>query len=130
MGNTNVSLDLERKRVLILSDNAGLSRAIALNLGNCLEVETVKSEPKSAQRERHKTRSDGFDLIIVAMSSPTSEPIVALTRASLASQIGQIPLLIISNRPFDSTPEDRITYLDFPFDIDRLCYTVRKMLQN
>jgi DNA-binding NtrC family response regulator len=123
-----VSLDLKRKRVLILSDNAGLSRAIALNLDSRLEVETVRFEPKSAQRGRRETRSDGFDLMIVAMSSPTSEPIVALARASLAVQIGQIPLLIISNRPFDSTPEDRITYLDFPFDIDRLCYTVRKML--
>jgi hypothetical protein len=68
--------------------------------------------------------------MIVAMSSHTSEPVVTLARASLAGSIGQIPLLIISDRPFDSAPDDRITHLDFPFDIERLCLTVREMLRN
>jgi len=70
-----------------------------------------------------------FDLIVVAMSSPTSEPVVALARASLAGQIGQVPLLIISDRPFHSDPNDRIIHLDFPFDIDGLCDKVKEVLQ-
>ena len=130
MSNTAMGLGLGRKRVLILSDNEGLSRAIALNLDSCLEVKTARLEPKSQRHWRPQTDSDNFDLMIVAMSSPTSEPVVTLARASLAAQVGRVPLLIISDRPFDSTPEDQITHLDFPFDIDRLCYTVRKMLHS
>jgi hypothetical protein len=64
------------------------------------------------------------------MSSPTSEPVVALSRASLAGQIGQVPLLIISDRPFQSDPDDRIIHLDFPFDIDGLHDKVEKILQD
>jgi hypothetical protein len=71
-----------------------------------------------------------FDLIVVAMSSPSSEPVVALSRASLAGRIGQVPLLIISDRPFHSEPDDQITHLDFPFDIDRLHDKVREILQK
>jgi hypothetical protein len=130
MENTAVGLSLRGKRVLILSDNEGLSRAIVLNLNSCLEVRTARFEPKSPQGWKLQTENAGFDLMIVAMSSPTSEPVVALARASLAGLIGQVPLLIISDQPFDCTPDDLITHLDFPFDIDRLCYTVREMLQN
>jgi hypothetical protein len=130
MKNTAVGLSLRGKRVFILSDNEGLSRAIALNLSSCLEVRAARFEPGSPQDWEFQTENDGFDLMIVAMSSPTSEPVVALARASLAGSIGQVPLLIISNRPFDSAPDDRITHLDFPFDIDRLCHTVCEMLHN
>jgi hypothetical protein len=130
MENTARDLSLRGKRVLILSDNKGLSRAIALNLDTCLEVKTMRFEPKSPEHWRLSVGNDSFDLMIVAMSSPTNEPVVALARASLATQIRQTPLLIISDRPFDSAPDDWVTYLDFPFDIDRLCHTVREMLQN
>ena len=130
MENTAVGLSLREKRVLILSDNDGLSRAIALNLHSCLKVKTARFEPKSPQAWRLQTENDSFDLMIVAMSSPTSEPVVALARASLVGLIGQVPLLIISDRPFDSAPDDRIIHLDFPFDIDKLCHTVREMLRN
>jgi hypothetical protein len=123
-------LDVRRKRVLVVSDNEGLSRAIALNLDNCLEVKTVRLEPQTPEHWIPHAERIRFDLMIVAMSSPASEPVIALARASLASQVGQVPLLIISDRPFDSAPEDHISHLDFPFDIDRLCYTVREMLQN
>jgi hypothetical protein len=130
MEDTAVGLSLRGKRVLILSDNSGLSRAIALNLRSCLEVKTARFEPESPQSWRLQTENDGFDLMIVAMSSHASEPIVTLARASLAGSIGQVPLLIISDRPFDSAPDDRIIHLDFPFDIERLCHTVCKMLRN
>ena len=130
MENTAAGLSLRGKRVLILSDNSGLSRAIALNLSSCLEVKTARLEPESPQSWKLQTENEGFDLMIVALSSPNSEPVVALARASLAGSIGRVPLLIISDRPFDSAPDDRITHLDFPFDIDRLCHTVREMLHN
>jgi hypothetical protein len=130
MENTAVGLSLRGRRVLILSDNDGLSRAIALNLSSCLNVKIARFDPKSPQGWTLQTETDSFDLMIVAMSSPTSEPVVALARASLAGLIGRVPLLIISDRPFDSAADDRITHLDFPFDIDKLCHTVSEILRN
>lgn len=129
--------DLAGKRVLVLSDNDGLSRAIELNLKHS-QLEIIKlalsppgqrSEPVEGQREC-QAEVGHFDLIVVAMSSPTSEPVVALARTSLIRQIGQVPLLIISDRPFQSDPDDQIIHLDFPFDIDRLHDKVEEILQD
>ena len=120
--------DLARKRVLVLSDNDGLSRAIELNLNRHLEVVRLTlSSPR--QRESQAELGD-FDMIVVAMSLPTSEPVVALARASLAGRIGQVPLLIISDRPFHSDLDDQIIHLDFPFDIDGLHDKVKEILQR
>ena len=123
-----MTVDLVRKRVLILSDNDGLSRAIEVNLNNHLEVEVVRLAASFLKRRRSQVKNGKFDLIVVAMSSPASEPVVALARASLADQIGQVPLLIVSDRPFDSEPDEQIIHLDFPFDIDRLHDKVKKVL--
>lgn len=120
--------DLARKRVLVLSDNDGLSRAIESNLNSHLEVVRLTlSSP--GQRESQAELGD-FDMIVVAMSLPTSEPVVALARASLAGRIGQVPLLIISDRPFHSDLDDQIIHLDFPFDIDGLHDKVKEILQR
>jgi hypothetical protein len=121
--------DLVRKKVLILSDNAGLSRAIELNLSNHLDVETIKLGSGSSKRNRGGTEMNDFDLMVVAMSSPSSEPVVALARASLTKYIGRIPMLIISDRPFDSKPGERIIHLDFPFDIEGLYDKVEEILE-
>ena len=122
--------DLAGKRVLILSDNNGLSRAIELNLNRRLGVEIVTIAPSSLEQRGSPADNGDFDLIVVAMSSPTSEPIVALAKASLTGRIGQVPLLIISDRPFRSDPQAQITHLDFPFDIDKLHHKVRELLQK
>jgi len=138
--------DLAGKRVLVLSDNDGLSRAIELNLERS-DLEVVKFALSSPRRQRcsepassrayqgiegqgSQNEVGDFDLIVVAMSSPTSEPVVALSRASLTGQIGQVPLLIISDRPFQSDLDDQIIHLDFPFDIDRLHDKVEEILQG
>jgi hypothetical protein len=125
------------KRVLVLSDNNGLADAIEFNLKRShLEVVRLAlSSPelceRSAERQRGSQVRDGdFDLIVVAMSSPTSEPVVALAKASLGGRIGQVPLLIISDRPFLSDPDAQIVHLDFPFDIAGFNTKVRKILQG
>ena len=124
-----MSADLAGKRVLILSDNEGLSRAIELNLDGGLEIEVVKLA-SSPGKGKSPAEVGEFDLIVVAMSSPTSEPVVALAKASLAEYIGQVPLLIISDRLFRSDPDAQIIHLDFPFDIDQLQAQVRELLQE
>ena len=120
--------DLARKRVLVLSDNDGLSRAIELNLNSHLEV--VRLTLSSPEQRESQAELGDFDMIVVAMSLPTSEPVVALARASLVGRIGQVPLLIISDRPFHSDLDDQIIHLDFPFDIDGLHEKVKEILQR
>jgi hypothetical protein len=124
-----MATSLAGKRILVLSDNDGLSRAIELNLNSHLEVEVVRLAPGSLGQEGSQADGD-CDLIVVAVSSPNSEPVVALARASLGGRIGQVPLLIISDRPFDSEPEERIVHLDFPFDINRLHDKVEEILRT
>jgi DNA-binding response OmpR family regulator len=132
--------DLAGKRVLVLSDNNGLAEAIEINL-KCshLEVEKLalrsqgQQYPEQSRRDRRfgsQVELGDFDLIVVAMSSPSSEPVVALARASLTRQIGRVPLLIISDRPFLSDPDAQIIHLDFPFEIDRLHNKVKAILQR
>ncbi len=123
----NLIQDEMTRRVLVLSDNDGLSRAIKLNLNSYLDVQVVNLAPSVQQ---HQSDVGQCDLMIVAMSSSTSEPIVALTRASLTEHVGQVPLLIISDRPFRYEPEDHIAHLEFPFEIDTLRRKVKEMLRS
>jgi hypothetical protein len=118
---------LAEKEVLILSDNEGLSRAIELNLKSHLSVKITKLEAEPRAQPSDYAEKD-FDLMVVALSSHKSEPVVALAGASLAGRVGQVPLLIISDRPFHPDPSGRIVHLDFPFDVDRLHYTVSEIL--
>ena len=120
---------LAGKRVLVLSDNDGLSRAIELNLKHS-HLEIIRLALSSPGQRGSQAEVGDFDLIVVAMSSPTSEPFVALARASLAGRIGQVPLLIISDRAFHSDVDDQIIHLDFPFDIDGLHDKVKEILQR
>ena len=70
-----------------------------------------------------------WDLVIVAVTSENGEPIAELAEASLIHWIGKAPLLVISSRPFEPSPEFRISHLRFPFDPDQLCERARLLLQ-
>jgi hypothetical protein len=118
--------DLGKQRIVVLSDNKGLSKAVEINLTSRLKVEVINvSRPASGLQD---PSCEDCDLIIVALSSPCSEPVVALARASLAGTIGHVPLLIISDRPFQPDPADQIAHLDFPFDIETLQLRVSEIL--
>jgi hypothetical protein len=118
--------DLTGKKALIISDNGGLARVVELNLSIRLGMHVSKYEPGAVE--------DGFsndlDLLVLAISSPSKEPIVELARASLVERIGQVPLLIISDRPFQSEPGEPIVHLDFPFSIDALEIKAREVLSK
>jgi DNA-binding NarL/FixJ family response regulator len=124
-----MTADAIGKKILILSDNDGLSRAIALNLNKRLNVEIVRFALEPQEQWKSRTGNDHFDLIVLGMSSPASEPIAALARALLAQQVGRVPLLIISDRALASNLEGPIIHLDFPFDIDKLRGKVQEILQ-
>jgi hypothetical protein len=125
-----VSVDLAGKRIAVLSDNDGLAQAIKVSLGGCLNLEIVRDVLSPPVPRKNEFKNGKFDLILVAASLPTSEPVVMLARASLAQKIGQVPLLIVSDRPFDAGESTRFFHLGFPVNANRLCDKVKEILQR
>lgn len=103
--------------------------AIEANLHDLVEVRVLAPEPQDPVGLSRSGGCNNYNLVVVAASSPVSEPLLMLLRASLTSYIGQIPLLIISSRPFESFSEERIFHLDFPFHPEELRTLVGCMLQ-
>jgi len=126
----NAVTNLAGKRVVVLSDNNALAQAIELALSKCLNLNMVRFVSSPPKQWVGQIRNDDFDLIVVATSLPTSEPVVMLTQASLAQQIGQVPLLIVSDRPFDPDMDNRFFHLDFPVGADELRDKVKEILQG
>jgi hypothetical protein len=117
-----------KKQVVILSDDEQVTKVITLTLGQEYQLaSTAPGHPVDSPRQSQKP---DWDLIILALSSFASEPIVALARASFVSQVGQVPLLIISDRAFQSDIPNRIYHLDFPFTARVLVGQVREIIQG
>ncbi|MCP4542070.1 MAG: hypothetical protein GY832_33505 [Chloroflexi bacterium] len=127
---TNRVASLAGKKALVLSDNDTLFRVVELNLNKMLGMEVVKLAPNTLETQGIPAQNGNFDLIVVAISSPTGELVVSLIRAQLAERIRNVPLLIISDRLFRSDPEARIFHVDFPFRTDRFHDQVREILQS
>jgi len=120
--------NLAGKRVVVLSDHLGLHKALETSLHLRLGVEVVSLPLDLSGPTRGPTQVGDCDLIVLAMSSLTSEAVVALAQTSLLEHVGRVPLLIISDRPFRTDPLHRIAHLDFPFDLDSLCDKVEEIL--
>ncbi len=119
-------LEQRRKRMLVVSDNPTMARTIEVVAG---EEWVVAKAVLPNQDRRDKPEEYGCpDLIVVALSSTASEPIVALAQAQAICHVGQVPVLIISDRQFDSDPDTRIAFLDFPFSVDELGDRLAAML--
>lgn len=114
------------KGIVVLSDNDKLARALQLNLCAHWPV----SLGRLADPALPVVPAGEFGLIILALSSPASEPIVALNRAALLKYIGSVPLLIISDRPFQPSPDQLIIHLDFPFQSGALVSRVQEIMQG
>lgn len=128
------------KRIFVLTDSDLLYTIIKANLQQpnlrlALHNPFANSRSVEARANLVQTncnhQGDPFsavDLIIIAHSAHTSEPVVTLAQAKLANQIGRIPILIISDRPFEARPIQQIYHLDFPFDSANLRHTVEVLL--
>jgi hypothetical protein len=108
--------NLEGKRAAVLSDSELLCTAIKANLNSGLQLEVAGAQSGG----EGQPPGGSLDLIIVALSATSGEPVVALARAGLAGCIGQVPVLIISERSFEAQPEERIAHVPFPFHPDEL----------
>jgi hypothetical protein len=114
------------KTVLVLCDSSVLYRVIESSLPDPFGVRIERALANVPQDQPFEP--DHLAMVILALSSPTHEPLVVLSRANLVGLIGQVPLLIISDRPFRSHPAELIFHLDFPFRPEALRDRVREAL--
>jgi hypothetical protein len=115
------------KRVAVVGDSDLVCKAIKLALHKRLKLST--GEPDRCGADHPGDAALGWDLIVVAVTSDSAEPIAELAEAGLIDWISRVPLLIISPRPFGPSEEFRIAHLRFPFDPDQLCDRVGDLLR-
>lgn len=120
--------DVMSKQVRVLCDYDALYAAIELKLSGLPQVQV--SRISSVTGDRPDNGRLAGDLIIVAPVPPINDPMSILAKASLLNQVGQVPVLIISEQPSRPESDDRITYLNFPFDLDDLSCTVVDILDK
>jgi hypothetical protein len=130
MGKGETISNMRVKRVIVLSDNDVLFRAIEANLSRRLEVEVSRSLPDQAGSRGDQAEPGRVDLIVVAQSAQTGEPLAALAGASLAEWIGQVPVLTISEIPSEPGGDGSNVHLEFPFHPDELHARVRELLEE
>ena len=116
--------------VSVLCDYDALYRAIEIKLSALPHVHVTRLESTGAGRPNGSRPADQHGLIIVASLPPAGDPLAMLSRASLLSQVGQVPVLVISDQPSRPESDDSITYLNFPFDLDDLTFTATEILNR
>jgi len=114
----------------VLCDYDALFSAIELKLSALPQVHVIRFESSPDRRPANGHATDEFGLIIVAPIPPISDPMSMLSRTSLIDRVGQVPVLVISEQPTRPQSDDKITYLNFPFDMDDLTDTVAEILDN
>ena len=122
--------DVMSKEVYVLCDHDALYTAIELKLSSLPQVRVLRREPHPATPPDNGHRATESDLIIVAPVPPISDPMSILSKASLLNCVGEVPVLIISEQPSRPESDDKITYLNFPFDMDDLNNTVVELLEK
>jgi len=112
------------KPVLVLADSRLLLDVIAASLDCPIQGFLLGGDDMAFSAQKQTA----FDLIIVALSAPSGEPLVTLKRAGVLQDVGRVPVLIISDRRFDSLSKDKIFYLPFPFSAAALRCRVGELL--
>ena len=125
-----MTTDLAGKTVLILCDHDALYAAIELELNRLLEAHIIRLEFDPAGWQQDRLLTENVDLLIVAMVAPNHDPMTFLSKAALPGRVREIPVLIISEQPSRPESADKITYLNFPFDLDQLTGTVGGILDR
>ena len=121
---------LMSRKVLILCDYDALYAAVELQLGSLPEAQVIRLKSNSPSESPGAVPAKNVDLMIVATVSPVKDPMALLSKASLLNRVGETPVLIISEQPSRPESDDKITYLNFPFDIDQLSGTVKEILDK
>jgi DNA-binding NarL/FixJ family response regulator len=124
-----MTLDLSNQ-VLVLCDHDALYAAIELKLSSLPEVRVMRIESNPPAPQATSLRPTDFDLIILATLSPAAEPLSMLSELPQPCREAETPVLIISEQPSRPESDDKITFLNFPFDLDELNHTVMAILNE
>ena len=117
------------RSVLIISDDERLSGVIQAILKHC-HLEFTELLLDTLQQQVEQVKKVDFNLIMIATSSLDSEPTVTTALNSLTEQIGEVPLLVISEETSLQDPDRHIFHLDFPFDIEKLLNAIEEILRQ
>jgi hypothetical protein len=122
--------DVMSKEVYVLCDHDALYTAIELKLSGLPQVHVLRRGSNPASQPDNGRPVAELGLIIVAPAPPIRDPMSILSKASLLNCVGEVPVLIISEQPSRPESDDKITYLNFPFDMDDLNNTVVEILEK
>ena len=119
------------KQVLVLCDNDALYSAIELNLNGLPQVRVVRSDlnPKEEETKLPLSITD-VDLIILATASSANNLATLLFKRLPNNPQTKPPILIISEQLTRPVSDNRISYLNFPFDMYELTNTVKRILHD
>ncbi|HET9911751.1 MAG TPA: hypothetical protein VFQ13_07675 [Anaerolineales bacterium] len=123
-----MSTNTLRKKIFVLCDHDALYSAIEMKLSSLHQISIVRSTLTLPELTNAMPLFDDVDLIILATVSSRADLVPALIDLLPSSQIGKPLVLIISEHLPVPESDDRITFLDFPFDMDGLPLTVSKIL--
>jgi hypothetical protein len=118
----------EARNILILGDDARVLKVVQAALPP--EYRATHAQADCIGRRTSLFRMGDFDLIVLALSSYASEPIVALGHALVSIEFGRVPILIASDRPFLSDETNCVFYTGFPFTAEQLCACVRRIMMG
>jgi len=117
-----------RKKILVLCDHDALYSAIEMKLSGLPQTSIKRSALNLVELKTALTLPEAVDLIILATVSPIADLAPALIDLLPVSQIRKPLVMMISEHLFVPELGDRITFLNFPFDMDGLPLTVTKIL--
>lgn len=117
-----------RKKILVLCDHDALYSAIEMKLSGLQQASIERSALTLPKLMNTMPLSEDVDLIILATVSPMGDLVPAFMELLPRSQVGKPLVLIISEHLTVPATDDRVTLLDFPFDMDGLPLTVIKIL--
>jgi hypothetical protein len=117
-----------RKKILVLCDHDALYSAIEMNLAGLPQTSIKRTALNLAEIKTALTLPEAVDLIILATVSPIADLAPVLIDLLPGSRIKKPLVMMISEHLFVPELGDRITFLNFPFDMDGLPLAVTKIL--
>lgn len=119
--------------ILLVGDSRFLLELVTANLAP-LTTKTIclDSVPEAAPTRCAPGEANALplQLVVLALSNSSSEPVVILDQLGLTGIVGTVPLLIISDRPFQAGFGRRIFHMPFPFRATTLRQVVDAVLDD
>lgn len=113
-------------QIILLSDSYRMAGICDSYLSSRFRVAAyLVSQSKRPNIDLHHN-----SLIVLALSSPSSDPVIVLLKAELVGYISQVPILIISRHPFESQPDELIWHLGLPLNRQGLYECIDRIIES